>query len=361
MKISINSTFSYIKFNLNYGSALQCYALQRYLKSRGHSPEHLRDYRANPIYILKRLKNIKYVGSFFKKAAALIRLQGFIRRNMNFSQEAYISDRGLKKRCPKVDCHIVGSDQIWHNANNFRYLTYAPDSSLKLSYAASFGRADISDEMKKTITPWLKRFDGISVREKSGVKLVESMTNGKAIHVLDPTLLLDWESYPYKKEACVPETKYGYCYFLNLKDTEGVAFSQIKEIVSEKGMELYLTAPLNYPLFLKEKVLFPSVEEWLGLYKAAECIFTNTYHGMLFCIIFRKQFVVFIQNREYEAENERFYSLLDMLGLRDRIAMEKSADEIRKIMQQPIDYDEVYRIIKDMRKKTDAFFEEYGL
>ena len=58
MKISINSTYSYIRTNINYGSTLQCYALQKYLKKRGHDPEHLRDYRANPVLILKRLKTL---------------------------------------------------------------------------------------------------------------------------------------------------------------------------------------------------------------------------------------------------------------------------------------------------------------
>ena len=74
MKISINSTYSYIRTNINYGSTLQCYALQKYLKKRGHDPEHLRDYRANPVLILKRLKNIKYFKPFCAKAVAQLSL-----------------------------------------------------------------------------------------------------------------------------------------------------------------------------------------------------------------------------------------------------------------------------------------------
>lgn len=364
MKISINSTFSYIKFNLNYGSALQCYALQKYLIGRGHEPEHLRDYRANPKYILKRLKYIKYFNPFCKKIVALVKLQAFIKNNLRLSKRGYISDRGLRKHCPKVDCHIVGSDQIWHNANSFRYLTYVLDDGLKLSYAASFGRANISDNMKNTIKPWLERFNGISVREKSGVDIVNSLLGGdKAVHVLDPTLLLDWEQYPYTDKLPVNKENYYYCYFLNLKNTESVAFDQIKKIVKSDGTDLYVTAPLNYSMLVREKenLLFPSVEQWLGLYKNAKCIFTNTYHGLLFCIIFKKQFVFFIQNSGQVSENERFASLLEMLELQNRVTYDKSEGEIRSIMDEKIDYERVYEIIKKKRSETDVFFKQFGI
>ena len=357
MKISVNSTFSYIKFNLNYGSALQIYALQKALKARGHDVSLLRDYRANPIYILKRLRNVKYFRPFLKKAKAQIQLQKFIRKNIDLSKQCYFSDRGLKKRCPRVDCHIAGSDQIWHNANRFRYLTYVPEDKLKLSYAASFGRANISDEMKGEIAPYLKRFDGISVREASGVSIVNSM-GCEAVQVLDPTLLLDWQQYPYEDND---RSAYCYCYFLNLRDKKNVLFDKIREFSKQNGKELLVTAPLNYPLFLEEQLLFPSVSKWLGLYKNADCIFTNTYHGLLFCIIFKKQFLFFIQHGASNVENERFYSLLSMLGLSDRIVDITENPDISEKMQAPIDYEAVYQAIQEKRREAAAFFERFGL
>ena len=90
MKISINSTYSYIRTNINYGSTLQCYALQKYLKKRGHDPEHLRDYRANPVLILKRLKNIKWFKPFCAKAVAQFEMGRFIKDNIAVSTKGYI-------------------------------------------------------------------------------------------------------------------------------------------------------------------------------------------------------------------------------------------------------------------------------
>ena len=357
MKISINSTFSYIKFNLNYGSALQCFALQQYLKDRGHEPAHLRDYRANPKYILERFKNIKYPKLFFKKAKAQIKLQKFIKNNITLSENWYLSDKGLRKRCPDVACHIVGSDQIWHNANSFRYLTYVPDSKLKLSYAASFGSSTIPENMAQTIQPYLKRFDGITVREASGVKIIKDM-GLEATHVLDPTLLIDLDRYPVKETE---KKNYCFCYFLNLSKIDDVPFKYIKEYSSANSKKLIITAPLNYPLFLNEDLRFPEVEEWLGLYKNADCIFTNTYHGLLFCIIFKKQFLFCMQKGNLSRENERFNSLFEMLELTDRIIDETDGHMILKKMEHPIDYDNVYNIIKNKRVITDKFFETFNI
>ena len=357
MKISVNSTFSYITFNLNYGSALQCYALQQVLKKRGHEVALLRDYRANPVFILKRLKNIKYCKAFLKKAKAQIKLQRFIHKNIELSNRAYFSYAGLKKHCPNVDCHIVGSDQIWHNSNNFRYLTYVPDDKLKLSYAASFGSASIPDKMKDTIKPYLARFDGITVREESGIGIINSM-GYEAEHVLDPTLLLDWQQYPYKENN---KSGYCYCYFLNLSKKSDVPFEAIKDYSKQKQSELFITAPLNYPMFLEENLLFPAVEEWLALYKNADCIFTNTYHGLLFCIIFKKQFLFFTQQGGTERENERFYSLLNMLQLTERIVSDADSGKIFDKMQKSIDYEQVYSIINEKREITNQFFEKFGI
>jgi len=358
MKISINSTFSYIKFNLNYGSVLQCYALQRYLKDRGHEPEHLRDYRANPLYILRRLKNIRYFKSFCRKSKAICQVQKFIKKHMAFSKRGYLSDHSLRKHPPVVDCHIAGSDQIWHNDNSFRYLDYAPDSTLKLSYAASFGKADISDRMKNTISPYLRGFDGISVREKSAVDIVASM-GYDADWVLDPTLLIDSEQYPYIEPKY---DDYYYCYFLNLSDKESVRFNSVKSIAENNQKKLLVTAPLNYMLFADENLLFPSVEEWLGLYKNAKCIFTNTYHGLLFCIIFKKQFVFFSQTSGQKSENERFYSLLELLSLQERmVTADMPSEEIVSLISKEIDYNKVYDVIHQKRKETDAFFKRFNI
>lgn len=358
MRVSINSTFSYIMTNVNYGSALQCYALQKYLTKRGHQPEHLKDYRANPILILKRVKNARYPKEFCQKIKAQVAMHRFVKRYIATSKRGYFTESAMFAHCPQAECFIAGSDQIWRNANGSRYLNFAPDNAVKLSYAASFGRTSIPDDMAQTIQPWLNRLDGISVRENTAVEIVNSLVSKKAIRVLDPTLLLDMDEYP-----CAPVDKkdYCYCYFLNLGSRENVCFDQLKEYATIKNNRLLLTAPSNYSLFADEQPLFPSVEEWLGLYKNATCIFTNTFHGLVFCIIFKKQFLFFAQKGTSERENDRFYSLISLLHLEDRLVSPEDIGSVSKKMEKLIDYEKVYDIIHCERLRTDAFFEKYGM
>lgn len=356
MKISINSTFSYMKFNLNYGSVLQCYALQVYLKERGHIPEHVQDYRFNPMQIIKRLRYIKYFKYFCRKAVAQFKVQIFIKKYINLSKRKYFSYKALVKNCPDAECHITGSDLVWRDSKNFRYLTYVPNKKIKLSYAASFGKQKITSNMEEIIKPYLMSFNGISVREKSGVEIIKKM-GYNAEHVLDPTLLLDWDKYPIKEGE---NRNYCFGYFLNLNTIGDIPYNDIKEIAKKDNKKLIITAPLNYPMFLgTAKLEFPMIEEWLGYYKNADYIFTNTYHGLIFCIIFKKQFVVFIQGNS--TENERFYSLLEMLELSDRIINVKETNRIRDKLYEKIDYDRVYKIINDKRIITNNFFSKYGI
>ncbi len=130
MKISVYSTFSYFKLNLNYGSILQCYALQKYLRERQHEVTLLRDYHANPIPAVKTmLKEVSKPKAFLMKRKAHYSMQKFLRENISLSRRAYFSYRGLVRNPPKVDCHIVGSDQVWNNTKKNSYLRYVSDNS----------------------------------------------------------------------------------------------------------------------------------------------------------------------------------------------------------------------------------------
>lgn len=288
----------------------------------------------------------------------MVQMQKFIHSNLGLSERGYYSLSGMKKHCPDAKCFIAGSDQIWRTTNAARFLTYASEDSIKLAYAASIGNAKLSENMKTIITPWLKRLDGISIREKTAVEIVNSMVGNRTEQVIDPTLLLDYEEYPYED---IKKRNYIYCYFLNLNDRKNVCFDTIKSYAKETKKELYITAPINYPLFQKEALVFPSVEQWLGYYKNAECIFTNTFHGMLFCIIFKKQFLFFVQNGQSSVENDRFYSLMSMLHLENRMVTPSDSIDFKKKMEEVIDYEQVYSIIQQERLKSDDFFSRYGI
>ena len=129
-------------------------------------------------------------------------------------------------------------------------------------------------------------------------------------------------------------------------------------IVLSKGVQKYFLETYGREThFIPNGVNRPEV----GLYKNANCIFTNTYHGMLFCIIFKKQFLFFVQKGSGAAENDRFYSLMSMLHLEDRMVTSGDTACISEKMKRPIDYEKVYSVIRSERLRTDAFFEKYGM
>ena len=79
------------------------------------------------------------------------------------------------------------------------------------------------------------------------------------------------------------------------------------------------------------------------------------------CIIFKKQFLFFVQKGSGAAENDRFYSLMSMLHLEDRMVTSGDAACISEKMKKPIDYEKVYEVIHSERIRTDRFFEKYGI
>lgn len=359
MKITVNSTFDYFAYYLNYGSVLQAYALQKYLKRRGHTVDLIQDYRTNKKAIAEEKKNMCYGDLYKQKRTAQKAVLKFAKKHLKLTLMPYYNGKQFKLFPPKADCHIVGSDQVWQGDAAFRYLNYVPDDKIKLSYAASFGRNCISQDIAEKIKPLLMRFDGISVREQTGVDILNDM-GLDGIQSIDPTLLIDSKDYPAEKTNEMQNM--ALCYFLNLSERGNVPYGQYKAICYKKGWEVKIVAPLNYMHFMDEALYFPTVEEWLGAYSDAKAVITNTFHGMMFCIIFRKQFLLCIQNGKNVQENDRFFTVLNLFSLMDRvITPDVSEDELRDKLDTPIDYDRIYQIIQSKREETDMFFKTFGI
>ena len=359
MKITVNSTFDYFAFYLNYGSVLQAYALQKYLIQRGHTVNLIQDYRTNKKALAEEKKNVCFGEPYKQKRKAQKSLISFAKKNMHLTPMPYYSGKQFKLFPPKADCHIVGSDQVWQGDAPFRYLNYVPDDEIKLSYAASFGKNYISKDLADKIKPFLMRFDGISVREQTGVSIINNM-GLQGIQSIDPTLLIEDKDYPVKQTETMKNI--ALCYFLNLSEKSDVPYQQYKKVCQKKGWKTKIIAPLNYMHFMGEELYFPTVEEWIGAYRAAKAVITNTFHGMMFCIIFRKQFLLCIQNGKNVQENDRFFTVLDLFGLMDRvITPDISEDELEKRLEASIDYALVYEGIQKKREETDLYFKRYGI
>lgn len=304
----------------NYGGLLQNFALQRVLKSMGHSPRTI-DYRPLTNFYSEFLR---VFGSWLKTVYLFVfkgirrdfaRFRQPKKRNPIFdsfvsqwielsAQTSQYSYDQLKNE--KCDAVIVGSDQVWRPSMNLcvedMYLKFAKDHSLKrIAYAASFGvdEWEYTEKQTRECSALAKMFYSISVREESGVDLCKKNLNVDATWVLDPTLLLKKEDY-LKICECVPASSKPYlaAYVLNANDS---IRKECERVASEKGLELkFFSADAQATL---------SVPEWLAMFRDASYVVTDSFHGTVFSIIFGKEFnCIYNETRG----KTRFESLLNL-------------------------------------------------
>jgi hypothetical protein len=257
------------------------------------------------------------------------------------------------------DAYIVGSDQVWRAAytgdalrNYFLDFVKSKDTK-KISYAASFGLKtwQCSRKLTHEIAFLLKRFDAVSVREDSGVELCKLYLNIEADHVLDPTFLLQPEDYMQlvSNESTPQSPGNLLVYIIENSEHKKTSLDRISNYFRYTPFSVHKkTSEIDGPL---EDRVFPPVTCWLRGFMDAKYVFTDSYHGCVFSILFNKPFIVFGNQDRGMA---RFDSLLRMYGLEDRLI--SCAEELTdKRLLAEIDWKHVNFIMKEKRKHSEAF------
>jgi len=262
-----------------------------------------------------------------------------------------VTRQDLQEISSEYDRFICGSDQVWnHNITDFDrnyFLDFTEDTLKKNSYAASFGISSIPLEHAKEYKTLLKGFNHISVRENQGKKIIKDLINREAELVLDPTLLLnkqDWEriAIDYKKEK-----EYILLYTFGNSPT-------IKTFVEELSEQTgYAIVYISYSAIKRvnaiyEKCVGPA--EFLGLFKNARYVVTNSFHGTCFSLNFNKEFFLEMLP-ESQGVNSRLENILDLFDLRSRQIINSANANIFKA----IDYDEVNKKMLVERQRSLDF------
>ena len=259
----------------------------------------------------------------------------------------------LERQSKNFERLIVGADQVWRWTYNGKYmLNWAYGNKTLISYAPSFG-SDIyegKEEEIKAGRELLARFDAVSVREKSGVKICKDIFKINAEQVLDPTLLLNAEDYQeiIDNEQIKPVGR-KYIGFM-LLDEEKAAEIKQEQILPELKKDYLFVDVLR-----DGNGKFNTVGTWLDRMKNAEYIIADSFHACVFAILFKKPFVCI--TRDFGG-NSRIESLFDTLHIsRGRFC--KNLQEIRtEDLQTPIDYPEVYRYLEENRRQSRAYLEK---
>lgn len=364
MKIGIIT----IHYGINYGSALQCFALSKYLGITypkcnisviNYIPER---YRPLKRYFStnKSVKGIKKAIYLILSAPNKFRYQllfdKFLKKNIPLGRKMYSSGQ-VEKNYTDFDLLITGSDQIWNTDYNggidpLYYLTFGNSNTIKISYAASCGKDWFDEnELTKCISLW-KQFDEISLREDVTKEAFQSLGFSEAKQVLDPVFLLsqeDWKKFLPEREIREP-----YVFIYSLEGDEEKALDIATKIAQEKRIKVAMisyghiwnnNSRVDYYLRAKDPFQF------LSLLENANYVVTNSFHGVAFSIRFRKQFIP-IKRKKY---NNRLDSILRMVKLEDRLIEKMDNVSFRKIDYQ----NQVDKIIKNMEIYSKNYLEKW--
>lgn len=347
----------------NYGGVLQAYALLTFLKSKGYDA-HLvdrqwdrRDHPTLKYYIQKFIFHYIIRGKIKRFCDKWINPKTF---SIN-SQE-----KMLTINSEGFDAFIVGSDQVWRiehigGVKENYFLDFVQNKSVKkISYAASFGKdsVDGSPEYLNKIAKLMQDFDAISVREESGVEICEKVFGVKAKHVIDPVLLLEKEDYLkiLKKEKIITKKNTLTIYVLDttpekLKIIERVSKKlnlKINSINYRKNPAKLTQEGLKFDIY---NYLYPSLTNWLSGFRDADFVITDSFHGMLFSIIFKKQFFVIGNENRGLA---RFSSFLKLIKHEERLINYKNLFDI-SLLDNEINFTEVYKILEQEKVAATSF------
>lgn len=360
----------------NFGSVLQVYALCRAIQRLGYETDVVWergtlsknwDFRPNKLLrtSFRLLLHPSLFWSTFNTAwtvknnvideCKVEKFEKFVQEN--FSRRFYPTK--VLTRMAKTDEYnkfICGSDQIWSSTTLYvdplMYLRFAPKEK-RIAYAPSLGRDYIPNYNKRIMRRYINDIPYVSVREDVGRKLIMELTGRDVPVVLDPTLLMAKEEWDILK-TCDKRSGYVLCYFLD--PTSDEVIKRIEEICLQENKTII---NIGCPIALSGKVEIvdenAGPSEFLGLIENAGLIFTDSYHGMLFSIIYQRPFWSIARNYGEFDQSSRQKTVLSMLNLEKRYI---ERNNLETVSAEGIDYNEAYELLRQKREYSIDYLDK---
>ncbi len=321
---------------LNYGSALQAYALQTYLtKTYGEEVEII-DYiypnkshpRKGSVY--KKIKGFIRTEIrdrlIYKRGAMIEKFDLFYQKHFKLSELSYDSIPQIENESFQYDLYVTGSDQVWNvktlDNDPVLYCSFAPKNAKRIAFAASFSLNKLPEGYQSSVRERLLKYSYIGIREKTGIEILNSLKLPSSIicqNTCDPTLLLNQNDYDLlaKESQIAVEGDYIFEYLLNYSfSAEPMASLLINYMKDQTGMKLI---SLNIKRKRdKNDQLITGIGpcEFVWLIKHAKYVVTSSFHGTIFSIIYRRPFYTIVPDEKHP--DRRLSDMLELFGLENR-------------------------------------------
>lgn len=330
--------------SVNNGAVMQTYATCRALRELGHDVVivDIRQPEGNHTGLTKLITDAVYL----KRDADLRRFQSEYYPPLT---RRYYSVEELRRDPPEVDCLLVGSDQTWNPDISGEmamayFLDFGADGIRRISYASSFGRSEWPADSPIThpVKSALGRFSSVSVRESTGQRILRETFGTDSVIVTDPTMLFcDYDEI----SGPVAERKELVCYKLERNQDFYGAIEGVKRMACLPARLLNNSFPVKglrytYP---------PGVKEWIRRIGGASFVLTDSFHGVVFSLLYKRNFVAIKSNN---GKDSRIVDLMSQLGLQNRLYDSTGALLNDGSWRKPIDYSLVDPVLYQMRAQS---------
>lgn len=370
MKIGIIT----IHYGINFGSALQTYALSNCILDMFDAQVEVinyipKRYTKMERYFFSEIENnffislIKIFGKFPNKVFQEYIFSRFYKKNINLGKKLY-NIKQLEKYYRNYDVLITGSDQVWNSYYNCGvdsayFLSFGNDKQRKIAFAASAGNNTFLKDELKVIKKYLTKIDAISIRESSLLDTFQKMGFNKSIHVLDPIFLLSKERWRNKIGERLIKDEYVLIYALDRQETCAIKYAKyIADILNCKIAivsygHLWTTYDgVDYQLKHKSPI------EFVNYLYYSRFVITNSFHGISFSINLNKQFLS-IERLKF---NTRLNDLLEYFDVKDRqitINFDDNIVKVNNIVKKDVNYSDINLKLESSRDISKGFLYEY--
>ena len=352
----------------NYGSFLQAFALKKILEERGHEVSFV-DIDKNTVVIdakrskgIRFLKKIKYIDRYLFRRIEYSRKNKQLNDVFRKSQQRYLKLDNMHMESDGCNAVIIGSDEIFNCSSDSEWgitgqrFGNIPNVEFVASYAASCGYTDESylrPDDRNTIINALQKMSDISVRDKNTSKFIKNLIGKVPVEHLDPVLIYNFENQVIlgEKEG-VPDTPYMIVYAYHNRIESKHEIKAIKNYARKKHLK---TIAIGGSLPWCDEFAVLSPFQMLAYFKHAACIVTDTFHGTIFSVKFRKPFAVIVR----DSNANKLVDLLERLKIMNHMVTDISM--LQHILSQSDNLEECYNIIEFEKERSYKYIESVGL